>query len=77
MNLLIDIGNSKSKIAITKDYTILKEIHSSSKLIKKIKELFSNYKITHSSLSNVSIPNIELIEFLKTNSYFFDLKKNN
>ena len=36
MNLLIDIGNSKSKIAITKDYTILKEIHSSSKLIKKI-----------------------------------------
>ena len=77
MNLLIDIGNSKSKIAITKDYTILNEIHSSSKLIKKIKELFSNYKITHSSLSNVSIPNIELIEFLKTNSYFFDLKKNN
>ena len=77
MNLLIDIGNSKSKIAITKDYTILNEIHSSSKLIKKIKELFSNYKITHSSLSNVSIPNIELIKFLKTNSYFFDLKKNN
>ena len=77
MNLLIDIGNAKSKIAITKDYTILNEIHSSSKLIKKIKELFSNYKITHSSLSNVSIPNIELIEFLKTNSYFFDLKKNN
>lgn len=77
MNLLIDIGNSKSKIAITKDYTILNEIHSSSKLIKKIMELFSNYKITHSSLSNVSIPNIELIEFLKTNSYFFDLKKNN
>ena len=77
MNLLIDIGNSKSKIAITKDYTILNEIHSSSKLIKKIKELFSNYKITYSSLSNVSIPNIELIKFLKTNSYFFDLKKNN
>ena len=77
MNLLIDIGNSKSKIAITKDYTILKEIHSSSKLIKKIKELFSNYKITHSSLSNVSVPNVKLIEFLKTNSYFFDLKKNN
>ncbi|MBD41102.1 MAG: pantothenate kinase [Flavobacteriaceae bacterium] len=74
MNLLIDIGNSNSKIAITKDYTILKEIHSSSKLIKKIKELFSNYKITHSSLSNVSSPNTELIEFLKTNSCFFDLK---
>ena len=73
MNLLIDIGNSNSKIAITKDYTIIKEIHSSSKLIKKIKELFSNYKITHSSLSNVSIPNIELIEFLKTNSYFLTL----
>ena len=77
MNLLIDIGNSKSKIAITKDYTILKEIHSSSKLIKKIKGLFSDYKITHSSLSNVSIPNIKLIEFLKTNSCFFDVKNNN
>ena len=49
MNLLIDIGNSNSKIAITKDYTIIKEINSSSKLIEKIKELFSNYKISHST----------------------------
>ena len=77
MNLLIDIGNSNSKIAITKDYTIIKEIHSSSKLIQKIKELFSNYKITHSSISNVSVTDNELIDFLKKNSCFFDLKKNN
>ena len=77
MNLLIDIGNSNSKIAITKDYTIIKEINSSSKLIKKIKELFSNYKITHSSMSNVSSNENELIDFLKKNSSFFDLKNNN
>ena len=77
MNLLIDIGNSNSKIAITKDYTIIKEINSSSKLIEKIKELFSNYKITHSSMSNVSDTESELIDFLKKNSCFFDLKKNN
>ena len=77
MNLLIDIGNSNSKIAITKDYTIIKEINSSSKLIEKIKELFSNYKITHSSMSNVSSTHNELIDFLKKYSCFFDLKKNN
>ena len=73
MNLLIDIGNSNSKIAITKDYTILKEIHSSSKLIKKIKELFSNYKITHSSISNVSSTDNELIDFLKKYSCIFSV----
>ena len=77
MNLLIDIGNSNSKIAITKDYTIIKEINSSSKLIEKIKELFFNYKITHSSMSNAPAHVIQLIDFLKKNSCFFDLKKNN
>tara|TARA_B100001057_G_scaffold486226_1_gene567087 strand:- start:4408 stop:5124 length:717 start_codon:yes stop_codon:yes gene_type:complete len=77
MNLLVDIGNSNCKIAITKDYTIVEEFHSSTNLLKKIKNLFSEYKITHSCLSNVSTPNIELIELLKNNSYFFDLKNNN
>ena len=76
MNLLVDIGNSNSKIAITKDYSILKETQSSINLIKKIKELISKYKITHSCISNVSAPNIELIELLKTNSCFLDLKNN-
>ena len=76
MNLLIDIGNSNSKIAITEDYSIVEETQSSINLIKKIKELFSNYKVTYSCISNVSSPNTELIELLKTNSCFFDLKNN-
>ncbi len=76
MNLLVDIGNSNSKIAVTKDYKVIEEFHSSTNLLKKIKNLFKDYKITHSCLSNVSIPNIKLIEFLKTNSCFFDVKNN-
>ena len=77
MNLLVDIGNSNYKIAVTKDYKVVEEFHFSTNLLKKIKNLFKDYKITHSCLSNVSIPNIKLIEFLKTNSCFFVVKNNN
>ena len=54
MNLLIDIGNSLTKVAISNNKKIIKEFKFKKFEILDLINILSEYNITFSALSNVS-----------------------
>ena len=71
MILLIDIGNTLIKVAISKNKKIIKELKFIELNDSDITELLEKYKIRYSAISNVSKPKKNLIKILKSNSVFF------
>lgn len=69
MNLSIDIGNSRVKLAVFKDDTcLIIEITTKENLIKKIESIKESYNIINVIISSVSGVNVEDIK--KMNSFF-------
>ena len=64
MNLLIDIGNSCTKVAISENKKIIKDFRFIELDSNKILEIINNYKIQNSALSNVSTNNEKLKNIL-------------
>jgi len=77
MNLTIDIGNTRSKIAIFKQNEITESITEKECSVSVLKDLFlKNPEIKSTILSSVKDINPEIIAFLKEkSSYFIDLNK--
>ena len=71
MNLIIDIGNTRTKLAVFEANKLVeKQIVSSEKILKKIKKIFSEYPISTSILSSVQKKDEKWLSFLKENSNF-------
>ena len=77
MNLTIDIGNTRSKIAIFKQNEITEIITEKEYSVSVLKEIFlRNSEIKSTILSSVKDTDPEIITFLKEKSnYFIDLNK--
>ena len=76
MNLLIDIGNSSTKLAISENRKIIKDFKFFDLDIEKISELIDTYNIKNSALSNVSSPNETLVKTLINKTSFFSFTNN-
>ena len=57
MNLLIDIGNSLTKVAISNNKKIIKEFKFKKFEVSDLINIINEHNITFSALSNVSKPN--------------------
>ena len=78
MNLLIDIGNSLTKVAISNNKKIIKEFKFKKFEVSDLINILNEYNITFSALSNVSKPNDSLVKALKAETVFFlSIKKLN
>jgi type III pantothenate kinase len=77
MNLSIDIGNTRSKIAIIKQNEIIETITENELSVSVLTDIFlENPEIKSTILSSVKDVNPEIISFLKSKSnYFIDLNK--
>ena len=75
MNLLIDIGNSLTKVAISNNKKIIKEFKFKKFEVSDLINIISEYNITFSALSNVSKPNDSLVKALKAETVFFSFNK--
>ena len=53
MNLLIDIGNSSAKVAISENKKIIEDFRFAELDTNKILDIINEYKIQNSALSNV------------------------
>ena len=76
MNLLIDIGNSLTKVAISNNKKIIKEFKFKKFEVSDLINILNEYNITFSALSNVSKPNDILVKALKEKTVFFSFNKN-
>ncbi len=76
MNLLIDIGNSLTKVAISNNKKIIKEFKFKKFEVSDLFNMIKEYNITFSALSNVSEPNDSLVKALKEKTVFFSFNKN-
>ena len=76
MNLLIDIGNSSVKVAVSENRKIIKDFKFFDLDIEKISELIDVYNIENSALSNVSSPNETLKKKLIKKTSFFSFTNN-
>ncbi len=71
-NLVIDIGNTNSKLAVFKSGNL---IHFESQLkldLRRIAELLGNFNITGSTISSVNEEHVAVIELLKANSHYVE-----
>ncbi len=69
MNLIIDIGNTRAKLAVFKEDRIVLQKKSKHKnILKKIKKLFSELSISNTIISSVHQKEEKLLQFLKENS---------
>jgi len=75
MNLLIDIGNSLTKVAISNNKKIIKEFKFKKFEVSDSINIINEYNITFSALSNVSKPNDSLVKALKAETVFFSFNK--
>ena len=75
MNLLIDIGNSLTKVAISNNKKIIKEFKFKKFEVSDLINILNEYNITFSALSNVSKPNDSLVKALKAETVFFSFNK--
>ena len=64
-NLLIDIGNTFSKIAVFENNEMIYESKVKIVEINFIKDLINKYKIKNTAISNVGSPNDELFSVCK------------
>ena len=75
MNLLIDIGNSLTKVAISNNKKIIKEFNFKKFEVSDLINIINEHNITFSALSNVSKPNDSLVKALKGETVFFSFNK--
>jgi len=69
MNLIIDIGNTRAKLAVFKEDRIVLQKKSKHKnILKKIKKIFSELSISNTIISSVHQKEEKLLQFLKENS---------
>ena len=61
MNLLIDIGNSLTKVAISNKKKIIKEFNFKKFEVSDLINIINEHNIAFSALSNVSKPNDSLV----------------
>ena len=71
MNLLIDIGNSSTKVAIYENRKIIEDFRFIELDTDKILDIINEYKIQNSALSNVSTNNEKLKNILIDNTSFY------
>jgi type III pantothenate kinase len=77
MNLIIDIGNTRAKLAVFEKDTIIDSKKSKHKnVLKKVDALFLKYPIKNSIISSVSLKDQELQKFLIKKSKLIELDHN-
>ncbi len=74
MNLIIDTGNTRTKLAIfnNDELTSLLKVKTT-KIFKKIKSLFDNNTIQYSIISSVAKTDDKVIKFLKKHTFLIEL----
>ena len=65
MNLVIDVGNSLLKIALFEKSELIQKFKFSENYKRNIEDIISNYKVTHSIISNVGRIDDSIINILK------------
>lgn len=75
MNLAIDVGNTRTKLAVFQNNKLIELVISEKEeLLNQTKKILSEFNISDSIISNVSIISSEYLEFLneKTNLFQFN-----
>ena len=75
MNLLVDIGNTLTKIAVSDGKSILTEFKLRSIDVDFVKDVIKDNKIINSAISNVSIPNQKLFDLCNSKSNLYTFNK--
>ena len=75
MNLLVDIGNTLTKIAVSDGKSILTEFKLKSIDLDFVKDVIRDNNIINSAISNVSKPNQKLFDLCDSKSNLFTFKK--
>ena len=75
MNLLIDIGNTLAKIAVSDGKSILTEFKLRSIDVDFVKDVIKDNNIINSAISNVSKPNQKLFDLCDSKSNLYTFKK--
>lgn len=65
MNLVLDVGNSLLKIALFEKSELIQKFKFSENYKRNIEDIISNYKVTHSIISNVGRIDNTIINILK------------
>ena len=65
MNLILDVGNSLLKIALFEKSELIQKFKFSDNYKRNIEDIISNYKVTHSIISNVGRIDDSIINILK------------
>ena len=65
MNLVLDVGNSLLKIALFQKSELIQKFMFSENYKRNIEDIISNYKVTHSIISNVGRIDDSIINILK------------
>ena len=65
MNLVLDVGNSLLKIALFEKSELIQKFKFSENYKRNIEDIISNYKVTHSIISNVGRIDDSIINILK------------
>ena len=74
MNLIIDVGNTRTKIAVFKQDKLIEVFFSNlENLEKEIKNIFENYKINDAIISKVADVSSSLVEFLEKSTNLLQL----
>ncbi|PID94797.1 MAG: pantothenate kinase [Bacteroidales bacterium] len=76
INLVIDIGNTQSKIAVFEDSQIVDFQVKKSVTISCLKDCFHKYKIDNTIISSVSVSVREISSFLEANSCLIEFDAN-
>lgn len=74
MNLVVDIGNTRAKLAVFKEDKIIHQKKSKHQnILKKVKKIFLEYPILNAILSSVHQKDKALVQFLKENCNYINL----
>ena len=70
MNLIFDIGNTRTKVALYKGERLLKKVIGKKCDVKAVKSFVKNRKITNAALSSTAIVSQAVESFLQE-KYFY------
>ena len=70
MNLVLDVGNSLLKIALFEKSELIQKFKFSENYKRNVEDIISNYKVTHSIISNVGRIDDSIINILKESTNF-------
>mgnify|MGYP001432227142 FL=1 len=76
MNLVVDSGNSFSKVGIFENDVIIDRFQFKKLILNDIEKIFYQRKITNSIFSNVGKPNNRVLKFLRQNSNIVNFNSN-